>query len=167
MNFRNWRLSLGLGLGLVLGAIGIALGQGAGLFQIVSPTGTEQVLVNNPSSAYNNSVALNSIRNATGYQYLTSASGTVAPTNAVNSLLINAQPAASTTINTPASPIDAELFQVCNVTNAAWATNTVTLAAASGSSLATGVTTSLTPLAARTCVELQYVTSTTTWYQVR
>jgi len=155
-----------LACGLVIGGIGIALGQ-AGWQQIVSPTGTEQVHVNNPSSANNNFVALNSIRNATGYQLLASASGTIAPTNAVNSLLINAQPATGTTINTPASPYDAELFQVCNATNAAWATNTVTLAAASGSSLNTGTTTALTTLAAHACEELQFDLANTTWYQVR
>lgn len=87
MIFRNLRLSFALGIGLVLGAIGIALGQGS--FQIVSPTGSEQVQVNNPSSAVNNFVALNAIRNATGYQLLASASGTISPTNAVNSLLVS------------------------------------------------------------------------------
>lgn len=117
-------------------------------------------------------INVNQIRNTTGYQLLAAASGTVAPTAAVNSLLVNAQPANNTTINTPISGTagiltDGQLFQVCNVTNAAWSTNTVTLAAATGSSLATGVTTTLTTLAARTCIELQYVASNTTWYQVR
>lgn len=166
MIFRNLRLSILVAGGMLLGAIGAVLAQ-AGWQPIASPTGTELIQAFVNSSAYQNYVTLNQIRNATGYQYLASASGTIAPTNAVASLLVNAQPAAATTIDTPTSPYDAEMFRVCNVSNAAWATNTVTLAAASGSSLATGVTTALTTLAARTCVELQYVSTNTTWYQVR
>jgi hypothetical protein len=108
------------------------------------------------------------LRNATGYQLISAAtSGTITPTNAVNSLLIAAQPSGSTTINTPPAPYDGQLFQVCNVSNAAFAVQTVTLAASTGSSLATGVTTALTTLAARTCEELQYTTTSTTWWQIR
>jgi hypothetical protein len=162
------KLSRSFVAGILLGLLvaGVALAQTAGTQLLKSLAGTEMIALDYPGSvAVETTVA--AIRNTTGYQLLSSASGTIAPTNLVDNLLVNAQPAASTTINTPLLPYDAELFAVCNVTNAAWATNTVTLAAASGSSLATGVTTNLTTLAARTCEELQYVASNTTWYQVR
>jgi hypothetical protein len=108
------------------------------------------------------------LRNATGYQLISAAtSGTITPTNNVNSLLVAVQPNGSTTINTPPAPFDGQLFQVCNVSNAAFAVQTITLAASTGSSLATGVTTALTTLAARTCEELQYTTTSTTWWQIR
>lgn len=148
---------------VLLGGVVAAGAQGAQV--LPSPTGTEQLPIVNGTLA--NNVAVNTVRNTTGYQLLASASGTIAPTNAVDNLLVAAQPAASTTINTPTNPADGELFAVCNATSSAWATNTVTLAAASGSSLAANVTTVLTTLAARTCEELQYVSSNTTWYQVR
>jgi hypothetical protein len=121
------------------------------------------------SSAY---ITLSQVRNTTGKQLLGSASGTIAPTTNVDNLLVNAQPAASTTINTPigtgANPplTDAELFAVCNVTGSAWATNTTTLTAAAGQSINGGSIT-LTTLASHTCVELQYDLPSTTWYQVR
>lgn len=153
-----------------LAIIGIAVAQ-TGVFT-AAITGNETWSVGNGAGGPSYFMSLNQARNTTGYQLLAAASGTVAPTAAVNSLLVNAQPANSTTINTPiSSPTallsDGQLFQVCNVSNAAWVTNTVTLAASTGQSFATGVTTNLTTLAARTCIELQYVLSTTTWYQVR
>jgi hypothetical protein len=139
---------------LLAAGIGFVLGQGGSL-QILSPSGSEQVTVqailpNGQPAALNNFVTVNQIRNSTGYQVLASASGTVASTNSVDNLLVNAQPAASTIFNTPTSPYDGELFAVCNATSVAWATNTVTLAAASGSSLNAGTTTALTTLAAHT-----------------
>lgn len=108
------------------------------------------------------------LRNATGIQLLGAAtSGTFSPTNGVNSFLIAVQPNGATTINTPTAPWDGQLFQVCNVSNAALVGQTVTLAATTGSTLATGVVTALTTLAARTCEELIYANSNTTWYQIR
>lgn len=151
---------------LLLAAAGVAFAQSSGAQLIKNLTGNEQIAVDYPG-AVSAEVTTGAIRNTTGYQLLASASGTIAPTNLVDNLLVNAQPAASTTINTPLAPFDAQLFAVCNVTNAAWATNTVTLAAASGSSLATGVVTNLTTLAARTCEELQYSAAGTTWFQIR
>jgi len=166
MTFRNFRLVGLAAIGLVLGTIGFALAQ-SGSYQIVSPTGQEQVQINSASSAYNNTVELNTIRNSTGYSLLASASGTLTPTTDVNTLAVSAQPSTGTTIDTPAGPYDGELFQVCNVTSSAWATNTVTLAAATGSSLNTGTTTALTTLAAHSCEELLYDATTTKWYQLR
>lgn len=162
-SFRN--LIVGSAL-LLMGAAGIAFAQSSGTQIIKNLSGNEQIAVDYPG-AVSAEVTTGAIRNTTGYQLLASASGTIAPTNLVDNLLVNAQPAASTTINTPLAPFDAQLFAVCNVTNAAWATNTTTLAAASGSTLATGVVTSLTTLAARTCEELQYSASNATWYQIR
>jgi hypothetical protein len=119
-------------------------------------------------SPYNNVIPTSQLRNATGYQLIASAtSGTIAPTNLVNNLLLAAQPNGTTTINTPLSPYDAELFAVCNVTNSALSGQTVTLAAAAGSSLFSGTVTALGTLAAHGCEELQYDATTTTWYQVR
>jgi hypothetical protein len=163
---RRFRVAALVAVAVLAASVGFALSQ-TGSLQIVSPTGSEQIAVNVPASAYNNFVLLNQIRNASGYQLLASASGTIAPTNAVNSLLVNAQPASGTIFDTPSSPFDGETFQVCNVTGTAWATNTVTLAAASGSSLNTGTVTALTTLAAHTCEELQFDIADTTWFQIR
>jgi hypothetical protein len=113
-------------------------------------------------------VPTSQLRNATGIQLLSAAtSGTFSPTNGVNSFLIAVQPNGTTTINTPSAPWDGQLFQVCNVSNAALTGQTITLAAATGSTLATGVVTALTTLAARTCEELNYANVNTTWYQIR
>jgi hypothetical protein len=108
------------------------------------------------------------LRNATGNQLLSAAtSGTFSPTNGVNTFIIAVQPNGTTTINTPTAPWDGQLFQVCNGSNAALTGQTVTLAATAGSSLATGVVTALGTLAARTCEEIIYTSSNTTWYQIR
>jgi hypothetical protein len=109
----------------------------------------------------------NLLRNTTGYQLLAAASGTIQPTVSVNTLAVNAQPAASTAFQTPPSPVpDGSLFQVCNVTASAWATNASTLAAATGQTI-NGGTITTTTLAAHTCVELLYQLSSTTWFQIR
>jgi hypothetical protein len=108
------------------------------------------------------------VRNSTGYQLVNAAtSGTFSPTSLVNQFLIAVQPNGTMTINTPTVPFDAELFSVCNVSNAAFAAQTITLANSAGQTFATGLTTTLTTLAARTCVEIQYSLSNTTWYQIR
>lgn len=166
---RKYLIAL-LGLA-VIGVAGYAWAQGFPGY-ISTIQGNELVTVqevqpNGQQSPLVNIVTTSQLRNSTGYQLLASASGTNNFTNIVNDVLVNAQPAASTTFNTPASPYDGELFAVCNVTNAAWATNTVTLAATSGSTLNTGTTTALTTLAAHTCEELQFDVATTTWYQIR
>ncbi len=166
------RLLLLLAGAMLAGAIGFALGQGSPGSLVTSLQGNELVQIqgvqaNGQPAPLINVVAASQLRNATGYQLLASASGTISPTNLVDNLLINAQPANGTVINTPSSPYDAELFAVCNVTSTAWATNTVTLSAASGSSLNAGTVTALTTLAAHTCEELTYDAANTTWYQVR
>jgi hypothetical protein len=107
-------------------------------------------------------------RNSTGYKLLgASTSGTINNDQTVNQVLISVQPTGGTTINTPVPAFDGALFSVCNVSNAALTGQTVTLAASTGSTLATGVVTVLTTLAARTCEELQYTAAATTWYQIR
>jgi len=164
MNFRNWRLSLGLGLGLVLGAVGLALGQGAGLYQIISPTGTEQVLVNNPSSAYNNSVALNAIRNTTGYQLSSATSGTVTMTTAADNLIFTAVVSGATTANLPPSPPDGSLASIVNGSGSAF-TGTITVATTDSSTIVGG--SSLATLASAASAEYQYVASATKWYRMR
>lgn len=154
----------------VIAAAGFAWAQG--IIPLTAPVGSELLTVyplgpgGGPGGGQAQ-VSLSQLRNATGYQLLASASGSNTPLNTVNQVLVNAQPAASTTFNTPASPYDGELFSVCNVTSSAWATNTVTLAATSGSTLNTGTTTALTTLAAHTCEELQFDVSDTTWFQIR
>jgi hypothetical protein len=111
--------------------------------------------------------SIDQARNSTGYEVLNSASNSISPTNATHNMMINAQPATGTTINTPTSPFNGELFSVCNSTGSAWANNVVTLAPASGQSLNAGTTTALGTLGAHTCEELQYQLSNSTWYQVR
>lgn len=151
-----------------LALAGAAYGQVTGLFSNIL-TGNETILASlGGPQGTSFFVPVAELRNATGYQLISAAtSGTITPTNNVNSLLIAAQPNGSTTINTPPAPYDGQLFQVCNVSNAAFAVQTITLAASTGSSLATGVVTALTTLAARTCEELQYTTTSTTWWQIR
>jgi len=157
--------------GVAIMAVGYALAQG--IVPLSSPTGTERITVqpiqpNGQPGVIPAEIALNQIRNATGYQLLSTAtSGTFNVTNAVNSFLIAVQPNGTTTINTPASPFDGELFQVCNVSNATLTGQTVTLAATAGSTLATGVVTALGGLTPRNCEELQFTLSNTTWYQLR
>lgn len=167
---RHWLIAAAAASCVAIGGFGYAWAQG--ILPLASPTGSELVTVlpiqpNGSPAATQATVTLNQIRNSSGYQLLAAASGTISPTNAINTLAINAQPAASTTINTPAAPFDGEFFQVCNVSNAAWVTNTVTLAPAAGSSFNTGVVTALTTLGARTCEELLFDLATTTWYQIR
>jgi hypothetical protein len=159
-------------LGAVIAVLGTFTVFAAGIIP-TTWTGAESWVVSTGGiggqSAY---ITLSQARNTTGYQLLSSASGTIQPNASVDNLLINAQPSASTTINTPLGtsqfPLtDGELFAVCNVTATAWATNAVSLAAATGQNLAAGVNATLTTLGARTCEELTYNLPNTTWYQVR
>ncbi len=156
---------------LLAGAVIAALGLVVAIAQPVVPTGLAGLEswscgIGGPGGP---SVfcTTNLMRNTTGYQLLAAASGTVQPTTSVNTLLVNAQPAASTAFTTPASPVpDGEVFQVCNVTAAAWATNASTLAAATGQTI-NGGTITTTTLASLTCIELVYQLSSTTWFRIR
>lgn len=155
-------------IALAVGAL-LALTFGALAQPVVptSPSGNECWNVGQGPGGPGNFLCINTVRNTTGYQLIASASGTVQPTASVNTLAVNAQPAASTAFTTPANPLaDGQLFQVCNVTGSAWATNASTLAAASGQTI-NGGTITTTTLGSHACVELIFVLSTTTWYQIR
>lgn len=113
-------------------------------------------------------LCINMVRHTWGANHLAATSGTISPTTATGIVNITAQPNGSLTINTPASPVpDGFNFQICNTSNAAFTGQTITLAASTGQSLATGVVTALTTQAARTCEELIYQLANTTWYQIR
>ena len=165
----NLKRKLALG-GVALLIPGAALAQAQLGYKTFLGTETIEMTTGGPGgqSFY---ATVTQLRNTTGYQLLAAATGTIAPSAAVDNLLINTQPTGTTTINTPLNsstlPLsDAQLFAVCNVTGSAWSTNTVTLAAAAGQTISGGSVT-ITTLAAHTCVEFQYVLSTTTWYQIR
>jgi len=157
-----------LGAALALGLAGAALSQ-SGIIS-TTLTGNEVVVcaIGGPGGP-SIFCPVAELRNTTGYQNLSTASNSnVSPTNLVNSLLVSIQQGASpTNIFTPFPPYDAELFQVCNVTNGNFATTPMTLNASAGSSMATGAVTTLTTLNARVCDEYQYVAPVTTWYQIR
>jgi len=95
--------------------------------------------------------------------------GTIQLTVQQNAVIIAAQPNATTTYNMPLSPTptDGSIVAFCNTTNAALAGQTVTITATAPQVFATGATTTLTTLAARTCVKLFYTLSNTTWSQVQ
>jgi hypothetical protein len=107
--------------------------------------------------------------------YLSNAA--VVPGNAVqltpqqNAVIMSAQiTPTATTFNLPAvgsGVTDGQIVSFCNVTNAAFATTAVTITATAPQVFATGATTTLTTLAARTCVKLIYTASNTTWSQVQ
>ncbi len=156
---------------LVLGAVLTALGATGALAQTIGQTtlsGNECWNAGQgPGGTTTGFVCANVVRNSTGYQLLAAATGTITTTSAVNTLAVNAQPTGTTTFTTPPNPLaDGQLFQVCNVTASAWATNVSTVAAASGQTINGGAITTTT-LAAHSCVELIFVLSTTTWYQIR
>lgn len=159
-------------LATIVGAAVAALALTVGLY--AQPIGQNTLSGNEcwnagqgPGGVTTGFICVNTVRNTTGYQVISSASGTVQPSVNVNTLAVNAQPAASTAFTTPALPVpDGQLFQVCNVTAAAWATNASTLSAASGQTIQGGAITTTT-LGAHNCVELIYQLSSTTWFQIR
>lgn len=161
---RHARIAALVALGLLVGAIGGALGQ-AGWNQIVSPAGTEMLQAFVASSAYQNFVTVNQVRNTTGYQTVATG-GTVnsTPTNAVDNLIAIG---AITTWNVTLPPgvADAQLFAVVNSTAAAFTTNT-TVTASAGQTLAVAFA-SQTLAANGGSAEWQYSASNTTWYRVR
>jgi len=65
------------------------------------------------------------------------------------------------------TPTDGSIVNFCNTSNGAFATQAVTITATAPQVFATGATTTLTTLAARTCVKLIYTLSNTTWSQVQ
>ena len=65
------------------------------------------------------------------------------------------------------TPVDGAIVVFCNTSNGAFATQAVTITATAPQVFATGAVTTLTTLAARTCVKLIYTLSNTTWSQVQ
>jgi len=137
-----------------------------------SLTGNECWTAGQGPSGPSSFVCATGMRNATGYQLITpTPSGTYTPSPAVSNILLNGQPAASTVVTTPVSTstallYDGALFSVCNTTSGAFAANTTTIVAATGQTI-NGGTITITTLAAFTCVELQYVLASTTWYRIQ
>lgn len=72
-------------------------------------------------------------------------------------------------ITMPPNPVpDGAIIGICNGTNAAYATNVVTVAANTGQTMVpTGAAITLTTLAAATCVRYQFNRPTTSWYKVQ
>lgn len=72
-------------------------------------------------------------------------------------------------ITMPPNPVpDGSIVGICNGTNAAYATNVVTVAANTGQTMVpTGAAITLTTLAAATCVRYQFNRPTTSWYKVQ
>jgi hypothetical protein len=161
MVLRNLRLLAFLAAGALLGTIGFALAQGS--YQIVSPSGSEQVQVNNPASAVNNFVLLNTIRNTTGYQLSSSTTGTIAINANVDNLILTGA-VTTATVDLPASPPDASIVSINNGHGTVFS-GTITVASTDSSTIVGSV--SLTNLAASSGAEYQYVASSTTWYRLR
>ena len=75
------------------------------------------------------------------------------------------QPAANT-ITLPPNPVpDGARIQYCNGTNAAFATNVVTIVANTNQTLNQAIT--VTTQAANSCLILQWYLAATTWYRVQ
>jgi hypothetical protein len=84
--------------------------------------------------------------------------------------MFTGQPSAPTTYNLPtasAGATDGQIVFFCNITNAALVGQAITIAAVAPATITAGVTTTLTTLAARTCVKLIYVAATNTWGQIQ
>jgi hypothetical protein len=98
----------------------------------------------------------------------TGTTGTVNLTAQQNAVMFTGQPSAGLTLNLPTTGVtDGAIETMCNITNAALVGQTITVAAVSPATITAGVTTTLTTLAARTCVKYFYVLSTNTWGQVQ
>lgn len=107
-------------------------------------------------------------RSSWGYYSLAAATtGTVQLTAQQNAVIMPVQSTSGVTFNMPLSPTDGSVVPFCNTSNAAFATQAVTITATAPQVFATGATTTLTTLAARTCVKLMYTLSNTTWSQVQ
>lgn len=100
---------------------------------------------------------------------LAATTGTVQLLNTQNMVVMAAQSTSGVTFNMPLNPtvVDGAIYSFCNTTNAAFATQVVTITATAPQVFATGATTALTTLAARTCVKLLYTAANTTWSQVQ
>jgi hypothetical protein len=84
-----------------------------------------------------------------------------------NAVIMPVQSTSGVVFNLPLTPTDGAIQSFCNTSNAAFATQVVTITATAPQVFATGATTTLTTLAARTCVKLIYTLSNTTWSQIQ
>jgi hypothetical protein len=83
-------------------------------------------------------------------------------------VIIAAQPSAGTWTLPPNPMSDGAIVKFCNGTNAAFATNVVTVAANTNQTLVpTGAAITLTTLAANTCVGYGFSLANTSWYKVQ
>ena len=119
-----------------------------------------------PSTGY---VCSFQTRSSLGYLNIgTSPTGTINLTAQQNAVMFTGQPGATTTLNLPTTGVtDGAIETFCNITNAALLGQTITVAAISPATITAGVTTTLTTLAARTCVKMFYVLATNSWGQVQ
>jgi hypothetical protein len=116
-----------------------------------------------PSTGY---MCANLVRNTTGYQVLSTPSGTIQMTTAGSTVLVTGQPGVSTWV-LPQSPVpDGQIAVVANVSAANWATNAQTLTPGTGQTLNGGNVT-LTSLVSLTSVEFHYSLATNTWYRTQ
>jgi hypothetical protein len=110
-------------------------------------------------------------RSSWGYLLTAAATtGTVQLTAQQNAVIMPIQiTTGPLTFNMPLAPtpVDGSIVAFCNTSNGAFATQVVTITATAPEVFATGATTTLTTLAARTCVKLIYTLSNTTWSQVQ
>jgi hypothetical protein len=100
----------------------------------------------------------------------TTTTGTIPLTPQQNAVMFTGQPGATTTFNLPtagAGTTDGQIVFFCNITNAALVGQTITITAIAPATITAGVTTTLTTLAARTCVKLIYVAATNSWGQIQ
>jgi hypothetical protein len=93
--------------------------------------------------------------------------GTVQLTPFQNAVIMPVQSTSGVVFNMNLTPTDGQIVAFCNTSNGAFATQVVTITATAPQVFATGATTTLTTLAARTCVKLIYTASNTTWSQVQ
>ena len=94
--------------------------------------------------------------------------GTVQLLSTQNAVIMPVQSTSGVTFNMPTTGVtDGQIVAFCNTSNGAFATQVVTVTATAPQVFATGATTTLTTLAARTCVKLIYTASNTTWSQVQ
>jgi len=169
---------LGVALGLATVATAVAPSVGHWLEAIAQPV-VQNVLSGNECWNAGNGPGGPSVGFICSFQtraslgYLNAAAtptGTVHLTAQQNAVMFTGQPGAGLTLNLPisgAGVTDGQVVFFCNITNAALVGQTVTIAAVAPATITAGVTTTLTTLAARTCVKLFYVAATTTWGQIR
>ena len=165
--------------GAAAAASGYACAQ-QGLAPLTDPLGTEIITVyplqpNGQAGGAQAGVTMNQISNRNGYALFTSsatASGTITISTATDELLVNVQPNTATWVLPALTPLfDGEQFQFCNVSGAAFATNTQNILAGASTTINNGSTSvtsvSVTTLGSQTCLELVFSVQTKDWYRIR